>query len=372
MLQKIKKIFQLQPLEFIFHPLKPFGLDISDYSIEVILLEGKIENPMLKAFGRAKIPPGLIENGKIFNKEGLIKCLKNLVSNPQFGKIETKKLIFSLPESKSFIYTFQLQKDLKKTEISEFIKSQAVHTFPFPLNELYFDFQIKNNEVLLIAAQKEIVNDYLEIFKTCQLQAIALEIESMGLARALVQEEKEIVLIADIGARMTNFSLFDKERLRLSVSTPVAGNKFTEAISEKLKITLKEAEDIKKKIGLNPKKKGGKFFLILQKKILEIVEEIMRIERYFQQKTGKEIEKIILTGGSALLPHLPGYLSENLEKKVLIGDPWTKINIDILKEKEYFKKTLGIDPIFYSTSIGLALRGLEKNPKKAGFNLIRD
>ncbi len=348
---------------------KPFGLDISDYSIEIVLLEGKIENPELLAMGRTKIATGTLENSKILNKEDLIKSLQNLISNPQFGEIKTKKLIFSLPESKSFIHTFGLPKDLKKAEISEFLESQATQTFPFTLNELYFDFQIKNDEVLLIATQKEIVNDYLEIFKICRLQPIALENESMSLARALIEEKEKVILIVDIGANMTSLALFDEKGLRLSFSMEIAGNKFTEAISEKLKIALKEAEDIKKKIGLNSKIKGEKVVPILEKEVLEIIEEIKRIEGYFEQKTGKKIEKIILTGGSALLPYLPDYLSENLEKEVVVGDPWAKIDIDISKEKEYFKES---DSILYSTAIGLALRGLAKNPKKAGINLIGD
>ena len=72
-----------------------------------------------------------------------------------------------------------------------------------------------------------------------------------------------------------------------------------------------------------------------------------------------------------MLPHLPEYLSDNLEKEVTIGDPWQKINIDILKKKKYFKKALQVNPVLYSTVIGSALRGLAKNSQKAGINLLK-
>ncbi|MDO8504217.1 MAG: hypothetical protein Q7S60_06095, partial [bacterium] len=55
---------------------------------------------------------------------------------------------------------------------------------------------------------------------------------------------------------------------------------------------------------------------------------------------------------------------------VEIGDPWVRINIDILKKKEYFKEALEINPILYSTVVGAALLGLSKNPEKAGINLL--
>lgn len=352
-----------------------FGLDVSDYSIEIISLEGSVENPRLLAVAREILEPGIVEDGQILKKEKLENSIQNLIKNPKFGKIKHPlcgypKFIFALPESKCFISIFDLPENLKENEKLEHLKSRATQTFPFPLKDLYFDFKIDKREALLVAVLRKIVDDYLEIFKNCHLQPLALEIESLSLARALIENVKQITLIADIGARTTNFSIFDVAELRLSFSLPVAGNQFTQAISEKLNISQDEAEKFKKEIGLNPQPKEGKVFLILQKEIQKIIAEINKIVKYFQEKTGQSIEKIILAGGSAAMPYLPEYLAENLFLPVVIGDPWVKINIDILKKKEYFKEALEINPIFYSTVIGVTLRGLSKNPKTAGINLL--
>ena len=50
---------------FNFFQKKAFGLDISDYSIEIISLGGSIERPKLLAMGRTILEPGIVENGKI-------------------------------------------------------------------------------------------------------------------------------------------------------------------------------------------------------------------------------------------------------------------------------------------------------------------
>jgi len=341
---------------------KFIGLDISDYSIELVLLSGSKENPEIFALGRKILNPGVVENGKILNKESFKMALEDLILHPQFGKIKTKKIIFSLPESKSFFHIFELPKDLKKNEISDFVKSQASEIFPFSLEEIYFDYQMKENSVLLTAIPKEIVNGYLEIFKILKLSPLVLETESMAWQR-LFGEKKKTILICDLGAKTTNLVLFEEGELKLSFSIEIGGERFTRAISDKLNIPFKKAEDIKKRVGLNPEIEEGRIFLILQKEVLEIVEEIRKVENYFRQKTGQEIEKIILIGGSALLPYLLDYLSENLEKKVLLGNPFQKIEL---------KETLRIETIFYSTTIGLALRGLEKNPQIAGINLLKE
>lgn len=342
------------------------SIDISDFSIEVICLEGPINSPRLLALGRAKLTEGIVEDGQILDRKALEKSLKEVIEKPKFGRIGTKKLIFSLPESKSFIHRFQLPANLPKGQIPEYLSSQARENFPYQLENLYFDYQ----EALLVAAPKRIVNDYLEIFKSCHLKPQALEIESLSLARALLADSKEPVLIADIGARTTNLNIFDGGELKLSFSVPIAGNKFSQAVSEKLNIPLERAENLKKEIGLNPVIGEGKVFLILQKELQGIVEEIKKIKGYFQDKTGKSIEKMVLAGGSSALPNLGKYLAENLGITVEIGDPWLKINIDILKRKESFEKALEINPILYSTAIGAALRGLDKRPEKSGINLL--
>jgi len=354
-----------------------FGLNISDYSVEVIFLSGSIENPYLLVMGRTILKPGIVENGKILNKKELKKSLQDLIKNPKFAKIKTRKLIFALPESRIFLDIFEISKSLKKEEKLEFIRSRVSQTFPYPLKELYYDFLIKNrnhlDEVLLVGAPKDIVNDYLEIFKDLKLQPLALEIESESLARSLIADSQATILIVDIGARTTNFAIFSQKELRLSISNEIAGNKFTQSLAERLKISKPEAERIKKEVGLNPEIEEGRIFLILQRDIqVGMIWEIRKIEKYFQKKEGKKIKKIILTGGSSLLPRLPEYLAENLEKEVVIGNPFFKINIDILRKKEYFKKIPEVSSTLYSTVIGSALRGLAKKPEKAGINLIKN
>jgi type IV pilus assembly protein PilM len=350
--------------------IPPIGINFSDYSIEIISLVGSIEKPKLLALARKTLESGIVEDGRILEKEKLEEVLKDLILKPDFGQIRTKKIIFSLPESKIFLHLFELPEILEKEKAKKEVEFQAIHNLPFPLADLHFDFIMKEKEVLLAAIQKDIVEDYLDVFEKLKLQPVALEIESISLARSLIENKEETILILDIGARTTNLGIFDENGLRLSITIDIAGNKFSQALAEKLNLPFLEAENLKKEIGLNPEKREGKVFLILQKEIQGIIAEIKKIEEYFQEKEQKVIEKIILAGGSAALPHLAEYLTDNLEKLVIVGDPWKKINIDILRKKEYFKEALKVNPILYAPVIGSALRGLAKNPQKSDINLL--
>jgi Tfp pilus assembly PilM family ATPase len=107
--------------------------------------------------------------------------------------------------------------------------------------------------------------------------------------------------------------------------------------------------------------------MVLQEEIQLIIAKIKETDQFLKEKTGKEIERVILTGGSSLTLNMQEYLSDNLEKEVLIGDSWKKINI----AEFYFKKSLNFEPIFFSSAIGAALRGLARDYKRAGINFLK-
>jgi len=353
---------------FNFFP-KPFGLDISDHSIEIISLSGSLKKPELSALERMILKPGVVRDGQIIQKEKLEEYLKKSISEPRFGVIKTRNLIFALPESKTFVHSFNISTEIpEKLRIKE-IETEAGKFFPFSLNELYYDFSVnEKGNVLLAAAPKKIVDDYLEVFNNCQINPIIFETTSESLARALIDEKNKPVLIVDMGAKTTSLSIFDGQGIVLSSSLSTGGEKLTETISEKLAITKAQAEEIKIETGLDPKKKKGRIFLILQEEIQKIIKKIREIDSYFEEKTGNKIEKIIMTGGAMLTLNLKEYLADNLEKEILIGDPWEKTGIFIGK---YFKKSLKFEPIFFSSAIGSALRGLARDPKKTGINFIK-
>ena len=75
-----------------------------------------------------------------------------------------------------------------------------------------------------------------------------------------------------------------------------------------------------------------------------LVTEIQRITQTFAEK---EIQRVVLGGGSALLPGLSEYLKENLKQEIEFVDP--PVLEDTLKE---------MGPA-YSVAVGMALRGLE-------------
>ena len=65
-------------------------------------------------------------------------------------------------------------------------------------------------------------------------------------------------------------------------------------------------------------------------------------------------EKIILTGGAAILPYITQHLSQMLDIKVIVGDPWARVEYP--EDLRYILEEVGPK---LSVCIGLAMRNLK-------------
>ncbi len=362
-----------------FFSLKPeaFGLDISDLSLKIIKLEKKGAGFKLVSFGETEIPSGIIRGGEIKKEENLAAIIKRAINEVKGKKIKTKYVVASLPEEKAFLQVIQMPR-LPEEDLKSAVIYEAENYIPLPIEETYFDSQIvlpvsnhlDHCDVLIAALPRKTVDPYLSSLGKAGLAPLSLEIESLAMARALIKNEMTIfpVLIIDFGATRTSFIIFSGYSLRFTSSIPVSSQKFTEAISQVLKIDLFRAEKLKLECGLEAKatKEGGEVFEALIPPLTDLVEQIKKYLSYYQTHAfhehlppeNKGVKKIILCGGGANLKGLPNFLSKELNLPVELGNPW----VNVLAEGQKEISELPFEnAICYTTAIGLALRGVSGN-----------
>jgi len=356
-----------------FLTLKPesFGLDISDLSLKIIKLKKRGKFFDLASFGEEKIKPGIIKNGEIRDKEALIKIIKEGLIRIKGEKLNTKYVIASLPEEKAFLQIIQMPK-IPEEDLKSAIIYEAENYIPFPIEEIYLDFQIispllnhlNHYDILLAALPKKIIDSYLYCLKNSGLIPKALEIEALSIVRALIKNEvsSSVQLLIDLGATRTGFIVFAGYSLRFVSSIPVSSEKFNENISKNLNIDSKKAEELKIKYGLTGEKK---IFEAIVPVLTDLTEQIKKYIDYYQAhachehliSNEKTIEKIYLSGRGANLKGLTDFLSRELKIPVELGNPWINILPESFKEtpKLSLEESLG-----YTTALGLALRGIKE------------
>lgn len=172
----------------IFAEQSIFGLDVSDHSIECLLLFNKGREIRVKSYSKVELTPGIVENGIILNKGVLAEKIAEAWVKAKPKRIASKKVIISLPESRSFIHIFKSSEILKGANIKEGIIFEASKIIPIDLQETYNDFIVyKNGDIFFAAVSKKVINGYLEVIKEAKLELVAVDMESLSIGRVLFE-----------------------------------------------------------------------------------------------------------------------------------------------------------------------------------------
>ncbi len=341
---------------------RAFGLDVSANSIKLALLEKSGKTFKLQGFSQAALPKGVIINDAVVDLKTFNYVLGQLLEKPQFGKINTKYVVASLPEAKSFVRVIQIPL-MTDAEAESAVPFEAENFIPMPIDQVYLDWQkIGNNgdktDVLIVASPKEAVDKYLSILDQANLKPVALEVESQSCCRAVIaKDSKETALIADIQADRTSLIMVENGFLQFTSSIPLAGNAFTESIARALGVSSTKAEEIKKKVGIANTAEYPNIRNALLPVLASFSAEIKNILKFHSEHSEKPVGRILLSGGSAKLKNIAEFLQSELQDqnnlKVELTDPW--INLGIASAASLEK----IQNLEFTTALGLALRGVE-------------
>jgi len=349
---------------------KSLGVDIGTKVIRAVEISEKKGKITLENYGEVNLDVACKEFFRSFDKKNLNPSVDNisaaLKAIIEETGIKTKKVVFSLPDFATFFTTFELP-PMSKKEIANAIGFEARKYIPLPLSELVLDWQLmskepspkENSKILVMAVPKIIVEQYKTIAEQAGLELTALEAEAMALKRAVTRKDDTTSCLLEIGFQSTNINIIEDGFMKMSFSFDMAGKDLTFSLSETLNISTGEAEEIKKKQGLLINEEGNISHILIP--ILSVISERTRkVIKDFESKGGKRVEKIIIAGGTSLMPGILEYFTESLnqdesqKREVKVANPF----IDIVYPPILDKKIGEINST-YAIALGEALRKFE-------------
>jgi cell division protein FtsA len=237
----------------------------------------------------------------------------------------------------------------------------------------------------IITGQISAVKNIFKCVTRAGLETVDLHLEPLASADAVLSdEEKEAgVVLVDIGGGTTDVAIFYDGIIRHTAVIPFGGNIVTEDIKEGCGIIKAQAEQLKMRFGSalsqenqeneiisipglrgRPHKEISVKFLaqIIQARMEEILEFVL-----FEIKSSgferKLAAGIVVTGGGALLKHLPQLVMLTTGMDCRIGTP----NEHLAGNDDELKNPL------YATGVGLVMKGIEKYERdsKKGNNSVK-
>jgi type IV pilus assembly protein PilM len=337
-----------------------FGLHLNGTALKFIQLEPEGNKEKIVAYSNVPLPPNLISNEDILNHDSLVRLVEQSLLHPQFGRLTTNRVVFSIPESKSFVRVIRMTA-MSDTELANAVLFEAEAYIPMPMDQVYFDYQVLRQDangmdVLLIASPKEFVNKYIDVLEAAHLKIEAIEVESQSVVRTLVPKaDTTNVLIADLDAYKTALVMVIKGNLQFTSSLPIAGNIFTDRIAQGLGVSKEQAEQIKREQGVMNTEAYPNMETYLLPVVNDLGAEIKNILKFHYEHSKEQVSELLLCGGTAKLKHMNTFLAKGMNDipnfRVKIADPWQHIvptDLSVLNSYE---------ALSFTTAIGLALRG---------------
>ena len=356
---KTKKQFKLYIVFFSninmsFTNKKSIGIDISDQTIEAVELGKENNDIKVISVGRIILEPGIVAHGRIKDKTKLKLAVTQILAQAKPAPIETKSANFALPDSQLFLHVFSRASN-NELLVNE-IRAEAEKNIPIPAADLTYAYRVlKKNvdgkRIVLIACSKLVVKEWQDFFNELGLNIALFDAEALAVYRAIYDKlpTRESVGILDIGARTTNLAIFSKLGLAFAASLPIAGNSFSKAITESLKIDSHRAEELKIKHGLIG---AGAIKDVLTEQIKILLKEVEENIKYYQDKYNENVHELILLGGSSQMPDFKNHINFlNLSNQIKIKLGQTRL-------------AMPVKGIEYIEACGLAIRELEEDWNK--------
>lgn len=340
------------------------GLDIGTSSIKLIKLRRTKKMTMLKNFAIAPLPPEAIVDGALMNTSGITETLSNLLKELKLG---TKKSALSISGHSVFV-RFIRTSNIKDEELEDHIKWDADSYIP-DVNDVYIDFQKLTNmpdqsgeiEVLLVAAKRNVVDEYDQLAKSVGLKPTVVDIDAFAMQNAYEfnypdRFQNEVAALLNIGAAVTTINIVDHGVTKFVRDISSGGMEITEAISQHYGLPIEEAENIK--VGVY----GNHADLVNSSDLHRIYEdvsyrisgEILQTIDYFKTTTaGIEIDRIYVTGGGSKINLIQKRLGEQSGIQVELLNPFNTVSIDPrLFNIDFIRENSSLATV----ALGLALR----------------
>ena len=177
---------------------------------------------------------------------------------------------------------------------------------------------------------KKVAAEYYNVINSLELNAYALDVEYNVIGKLanysdIIKKEdniKEAIAFIDMGATSINVSILKNGKLDFTRMIRAGGDDIDYALSQSLNISLKSAEamkirdvDILKSEGLEERE------FIIKSSVNDILDELDRILRFYNNKSEIKLGKIYIYGGISNLKGLNIYMEE-------------KFNIPVIKFEE--------------------------------------
>lgn len=344
------------------------GVDIGTSAIKVVQLRKEKGRVILETYGAISLGPYAgVEIGRAtaLPADKITEALKDVLRE---ANVTTSDAAVSIPYSSSLISVIKLPAQVEK-QLAQVIPIEARKYIPVPINEVLLDWFVVSGgskgggstpdkiDVLLVAIHNDTISKFKTITTDAALAVSFFEIEVFSAVRAALDHGLAPIAVVDMGAATTKFYVVERGLIHESHIINHGGQDLTLAASRALGITVMQAEEKKRKLGLNKNDpaQDQKLVQSLELSLSNLTAEISRTIVAYEQRTNQTLSTLVATGGGAALKGFKEFAQSKIASEIRLADPFGKTQTPAFLEA--ILKEAGPE---FSVAVGLALRRLQE------------
>ncbi len=320
------------------------GLDIGSSSVKAVQLRKKGAGWALQAFGMQPLVPQTIVDGTIMDQGAVADAIRQLWSRL---KLKQKDVAIALAGHSVIIKKIAVPQ-MSPDQLASNIRNEAEHHIPFGRDDVEIDYHLTNitnssgqMELLLVAAKKEVVSDYVQVVRDANLVPQIVDVAAFasqnGFEANYPLDPRETVVLINIGAAISNINIVRAGVSLFTRDVTIGGNAFTEEIQKRLQIASDEAEAYK--VGGNQSENGVVPQEVLQ--VMDGVAEVMAgefqrsLDFFLATTADANVTRIVLAGGTSKVTSLHKAIERRSRLPLEVADAWRKVEVDSSLDRGY-------------------------------------
>lgn len=339
------------------------GLDIGSNAVKLCVVKQSKKGMRLQAFDYEALPPETIVDGALMNASVVSDAIQELLSR---NKIRHKETAMSVSGNTVIIKKISLPL-MTLEEVEESIHWEAEQYIPFDIKDVYIGFEILPRtdqgemDVVLVAAKREMINDYTSVAMEAGLNPIVVDVDAFCIQNMYEANygfhQGETVVLLDIGNSVVTMNVVTNGITMFTRDLSMGGSDITEEIQKQLNITYQEAELYK--LGGSPGMTSDEVLpheveQIIGEKAEDMAAEIQRsIDFYAATAADSTIDKIVVSGGTAAIPSLVRIISRTSGVPAELANPFRNISYD---ERDFPPEQVQKWAPISAVAVGLAMR----------------
>jgi type IV pilus assembly protein PilM len=345
-------------------PKTRIGLDVGSTAVRAAELAEGSPPSVLRA-AQVPLPAGAVENGEVREVEAVSEGLRELWTR---GGFKSRKVWMGVGNQRVVVREIALPA-MPEKELRQSLGFQVQEFIPMPVEEAVLDYHLIEEieidgrqmlRLLLVAAQKAMVDTLVSAATNAKLEPVGLDLVPFAMVRAVGATGAGMELdrtggeaVVDVGAHVTNIVVHAAGETRFVRILPSGGRDITVAIARALSLDDEVAERLKRgeiveEVDVTPQQA----LEVAMQRATQFVDEIRSsLEFYTAQTQGARIDRLLVSGGGSKLEGFIDILRQRIPVTVEPGRVFSRVTSQLSLSEDAQAEA---EPVL-ATAVGLAI-----------------